>query len=350
MCSGAELKQASCPTCGAERIRSSIDDNDLNEGPLVRLRGKVRTLVKNMGEEIGDPERQDKETVPGNWLHGFELELLHGEVIKIECTLATRTLHDNDIHWFVALRESVTAEVLGRLKRDYHEKRGIMCDAVPTLVVRRARIVAVGAEAEALMQRAIVNLDEQGEPTTVASEERVPKELRIERIETQRGFKGIQITRLSSAFELLSPRLIGPGTCMNLIFFMVITDTAAHNLIFVVPLLVLGLLLTYFWIAILNRQIIRLDHESLSVSYLPLPWPGWRWPVTQVVRLNTFEWEPSPASPNSILRTYRPDTLLAVCTNGRVRPLLKNADKWQVYFVQKNLELALGLKKESKNN
>ncbi len=349
VCGGAELKQASCPTCEAERIRPVVDDKDLNEGPLLRLHGKVSSLVWGIREEARDPELQDKETVPGPWQHSFELKLPNDKVIKIKCNLATRTLHDNDVHWFIALREGVTAEVLGRVKKDSQEQRGERCDSVRTLVMRRARIVAVDPEADERMRRAIVNLDEQGEPNIVASERSVPKGLRIEPIETPLGFTGIQITKLSSAFKLLGPRLIGPGTCLQLIFILVITGTAVDNLIFLIPLLVLGIMLTYFWIAILNRQIIRLDHETLSVSYLPLPWPGRRCPVTQVAQLDTFEWEPPPAPPSSSLRTYRADTLLALCTNGKVLSLLKKSDKWQVYFVQRNLEVALGLKKESKN-
>jgi len=292
VCGEIEPEGTACSTCQAEQVKLPGEAE-----PLLRLRGTVA--------EAG--------------AQGFELELPHGETVAVAVDGATERLDDPEAAVVGAV------EVLGHVTVVFDELEGGLRDAPSRRFAARARMVAAGAEAAGLVD-AVLHPKPDEAPAPVPEppdEEKTPDRLRVEREDG-----AVEITLASRPGDLFSPRAI---PVLAGLFYLPMLARARPEFRY---LLVFGLLLfvpaLYFWLLLLNRRVIRLDGETLSVRFGPIPQRGWSAPLSSVRRLEDSCEDP----PHTSLATYRPDALFAELADGSIRPLLRRADDDQVYFVR----------------
>jgi hypothetical protein len=261
----------------------------------------------------------------------------------VACRRTTWTRADHSVgHWLAALRPGAAVEVLARVETFSPELHGKPAASSMAGLGARAHVVAVGPHAEDLLRRAAGELGEKGAAAQSGAHKDGSGKLVIEQSIGPDGARELTVTMLPDASDLVGPRMIGPGMCL----FLLVPLLGAGGWrawMWALPIIALGIPLTYFWLAQLNRRTIRLGRDALSVEFSPFPWPGWRWPVSQVAGLATYDSDPPWAS----MASYHPDTLLAVRADGKRRALLRGASTHQVYVVRDFVKTALDLGDET---
>jgi hypothetical protein len=222
--------------------------------------------------------------------------------------------------------------VLGSLGLRFPDQQLGFRDAPQGRLVAKAAWVALGPDAGELLDDAVREL--RGEPTPEAqapadSEEDAsplpPVGLRFE--EPRPGAR--RITWVPELIELWTPRAAPALTGLMLLAALATTRRPLEAIICALATLPF----CYLWIAVLNRRVIEIDKQTLSLSFRPLPWRGWRCATPEVECLQVEQEEASHG-----LGRIRPDSLWAVLVSGKRQVLLRGADEWQVHFARDQLD------------
>ncbi len=168
-------------------------------------------------------------------------------------------------------------------------------------------------------------------------ESKVPDGVQVKRMKLRPGHMGLEITVASSweffGFGILPSifALVLPGS----VFLAGGKAAFFYGIILLLPFFFL------FYIHLLgyNRRIIFVDSETLSVSYEPIPRPGWSRPASKIVkfveRTSMRQSIPGENLPMDILE-------VELSKSWRFPKVLDNVDEKTNRFVQQTLKTVLG--------